>query len=76
MRRALLALGAFLAALVVGWMGVVGVYILGTSLGWFFDRDGGGAMGALFMLGPAVGLLLGVMSALAVAVRGGRSRQG
>ncbi|MBK8456370.1 MAG: hypothetical protein IPL47_04000 [Phyllobacteriaceae bacterium] len=39
-------------------------YIVMTNYGGLFDRDGGGAMGAIFILGPALGLVGGVVGAI------------
>jgi hypothetical protein len=69
MRRFWLALGAFLLAFVLTWAAAIGYYVLGTSLGWFFDRDGGVAMGTIFIGGPSLGLLAGLACAVIVAWR-------
>lgn len=65
MRAFFLATLAFLAALVVIWFVVLLVYLLGESVGWWRDRDGGVAMGFMFFFGPVFGLIGG----LAVAVK-------
>lgn len=72
MSRPIRALLAFLAGLVLGWGLVVGAYIVATGWLGYFDRDGGGAMGAIFVLGPMLGVLLGIALALFAALRGRR----
>lgn len=72
MRRFWLVLGAFLGALVVTWIAAMAVYVLGASLGWFFDRDGGAAMGTAFVIGPSLGILMGLLAALVVGLRARR----
>lgn len=69
MRRFWFALGAFLLAFVLTWAAAIGYYVLGTSLGWFFDRDGGVAMGTMFIGGPTLGLMVGLVCAVIVAMR-------
>ena len=39
-------------------------YIVATNYFGVFDRDGGGAMGAIFIMGPIAGLLLGIIAAI------------
>lgn len=75
MRTVLWSFLAFILGLVAGWSVSVGYYLAATT--WFgvFDRDGGGAMGAVFILGPALGLLFGTIAATVTAVRmSGRRR--
>ncbi len=69
MRRFWLAVGAFLGALIITWFAAIGVYILGTSMGWLFDRDGGVAMGFGFVIGPFFGIVMGLVAALVVLMR-------
>ena len=69
MRRFFLTLLAFLATFVATWLVTLGVYIVATSLGWLFDRDGGLAMGMIFIMGPIFGLVLGLVAAIVVSVR-------
>ena len=69
MRRFFLPLLAFLATFVATWLVTLGVYIVATSLGWLFDRDGGLAMGMIFIMGPIFGLVLGLVAAIVVSVR-------
>jgi hypothetical protein len=73
MRRFWLAVGAFFLALVLIWAGAVGCYILATSLGWLFDRDGGGAMATFFLIGPGLGVIVGLLCAIVVGVRSGHA---
>lgn len=68
-RLVLLTLLAFLG-------GAVGVYlttVVATLIYWeaagIGDRDGGGAMGLIFGIGPAAGLLGGILSAIVVGFR-------
>lgn len=67
--RALKILTAFIVGLIVGWAIPVIWYILATNYFGLFDRDGGGAMGAIFIMGPILGLLCGTISAVVTAVR-------
>lgn len=60
---------AFLAAFVATWLVTLGVYIVATSLGWLFDRDGGIGMSMIFIMGPIFGLVLGLVAAIVVGVR-------
>ncbi len=76
MRAFLLAVLAFLLTIVATWIVVMGIYILATSLGWAFDRDGGMAMGAAFVIGPGLGLMLGLVAAVVVGVRSRRKTHG
>jgi zinc transporter ZupT len=74
MRRFWLALGAFFLGLVGGWGAAIGYYVVGTSQHWFFDRDGGGAMATMFILGPALGVMAGLVCAVVVVLRTGKPR--
>lgn len=69
MRRFFLTLLAFLGTFVATWLVTLGVYIVATSAGWLFDRDGGIAMGMVFVIGPVFGLVLGLVAAVVVSVR-------
>jgi hypothetical protein len=62
---------AFLAGLIVGWAIPIVWYIVATNFFGLFDRDGGGAMGAIFILGPILALIVGVVAALVTAVKTG-----
>lgn len=69
MGRAAKTVLAFLAAVVAGYgLSILG-YILVTSAGLAFDRDGGLAMGVAFMIGPFVAIVCGVAAAIFVARR-------
>jgi len=59
---------AFILGLVVGEAIPIIGYILATNFFGLFDRDGGGAMGAIFILGPLLAITLGIVFAI-VAVR-------
>jgi hypothetical protein len=60
---------AFVAGLVIGEAIPVLWYILATNYFGMFDRDGGGAMAAIFIMGPLLALILGVVFALVAARR-------
>jgi hypothetical protein len=60
---------AFIAGLVVGEAIRVVGYILATNYFGLFDRDGGGAMGAIFILGPFLAVSLAIVFAVVVARR-------
>lgn len=64
MPRFLKILLAFLLGLIVGWAIPIVWYIVATNYFGVFDRDGGGAMGAIFIMGPIAGLLLGIIAAI------------
>lgn len=69
MPRFLKILLAFLAGLVAGWALPIVWYIVATNYFGLLDRDGGGAMGAIFILGPILALLVGTLAAIVTAVR-------
>jgi hypothetical protein len=58
---------AFIAGLVIGEAIPIVWYILATNYFGLFDRDGGGAMGAIFIMGPLLALVLGVVFAIVTA---------
>ena len=60
---------AFLGGLIVGEAIPVVWYIVATNYFGLFDRDGGGAMGAVFLIGPVAAIVLGVIAALVTATR-------
>ena len=60
---------AFVAGLVVGEARPIIWYILATNYFGMFDRDGGGAMGAIFILGPIAALMLATLAAIVTARR-------
>jgi hypothetical protein len=60
---------AFLAGLVLGEAIAILWYILATNYFGLFDRDGGGAMGAIFIAGPILALILGTIAAIVAARR-------
>lgn len=72
MPRFLKILLAFLAGLIVGWTIPVVWYIVATNYFGLFDRDGGGAMGAIFIMGPIVALIVGTIAAIITAIRTAR----
>jgi hypothetical protein len=69
MGRAFKIILAVAAGLIAGEAIAIGGYIIATNLFGLFDQDGGGAMGAIFMVGPALGLVLGVIAAFVVGTR-------
>lgn len=69
MPRALKIILAFVAGLIAGWAIPIVWYILATNYFGLFDRDGGGAMGAIFIIGPILALLVGTIAAIVTAVR-------
>lgn len=58
---------AFVAGLVAGEAIPIVGYVIATNYFGVFDRDGGGAMGAIFIMGPASALTLGTIAALIAA---------
>lgn len=60
---------AFRAGLVAGEAIPIIWYILATNYFGLVDRDGGGAMGAIFIIGPLCALLVGTIAAIVVARR-------
>jgi hypothetical protein len=60
---------AFLLGLIVGEAIPIVWYIVATNYFGIFDRDGGGAMGAIFLMGPIVALLVGTIAAIVTARR-------
>ncbi len=65
--RALKIFLAFLLGLIVGEAIPIVWYIVATNYFGVFDRDGGGAMGAIFIMGPILALLLGTFAAIVTA---------
>ncbi len=64
---------AIIAGLVIGEAVAIIGYILATNFFGLFDRDGGGAMGAIFILGPLLAITLAIVFAIIVAARTKRS---
>ena len=58
---------AFLAGLIVGEAIPIVWYIVATNYFGLFDRDGGGAMGAIFLMGPVAALIVGTVAAVIAA---------
>lgn len=69
MPRFLKILLAFLTGLIAGWAIPIIWYILATNYFGLHDRDGGGAMGAIFIMGPILALIVGALAAIVTAVR-------
>jgi len=65
---------AFIGGLVAGeGLAILG-YIVATNFFGVFDRDGGGAMGAIFIIGPVLAVIFAIVFALVAAVRSARPR--
>jgi hypothetical protein len=60
---------SFLAGFIVGWAIPIVWYIVATNYFGVFDRDGGGAMGAIFILGPILAIIVGTVAAIVTAMR-------
>lgn len=56
-------------AFVAGEAVAIGGYILATNFFKLFDRDGGGAMGAIFLLGPVCAVVCAIIFGVIVARR-------
>lgn len=69
MPRFLKILFAVIAGLVVGEAIPVIWYILATNYFGMFDRDGGGAMGAIFLMGPLCAVVCAIIFGVIVAKR-------
>lgn len=67
MPRFLKILLAFFAGLIVGEAIPIVWYIVATNYFGMFDRDGGGAMGAIFIMGPIAALIVGTVAAIVTA---------
>jgi hypothetical protein len=67
--RALKIVLALVFGLIAGETIPIIYYIVATNYFGMFDRDGGGAMGAIFIMGPICALIVGVVAAVIVAVR-------
>lgn len=60
---------AFFLGLIVGEAIPIVWYIVATNYFGMFDRDGGGAMGAIFIMGPILALIVGIVSAIVTLVK-------
>jgi hypothetical protein len=69
MPRFLKILLAFLLGLIVGEVIPIVGYIVATNYFGVFDRDGGGAMGAIFIVGPILAVIVGTLSAIVTAMK-------
>ncbi|MGV3633713.1 MAG: hypothetical protein ACO1NY_05140 [Pseudorhodoplanes sp.] len=67
MPRFLKILLAFFAGLIVGEAIPIVWYIVATNYFGMFDRDGGGAMGAIFIMGPIAAIIVGTVAAIVTA---------
>lgn len=72
--RALRIVVAFVLGLIAGEAVPIVGYIIATTYFGVFDRDGGGAMGAIFIMGPACALVVGTVAAIIVARRSAKAR--
>jgi F0F1-type ATP synthase assembly protein I len=73
MGRAFKIFLAFIAGLIVGEAIPIVWYIVATNYLGHFDRDGGGAMGAIFIMGPILALIVGTVAAIVTARRTARA---
>jgi len=64
--------GGFVGGFVVGWCVALLGYIFYTDVLGHFDRDGGGAMGTVFVIGPFLGIITGIIAAIYVSRRQAR----
>jgi hypothetical protein len=69
MPRGLKIFLAVIAGLVVGEAIPIVWYILATNYFGMFDRDGGGAMGAIFLMGPLCAVVCAIIFGVIVAKR-------
>jgi hypothetical protein len=69
MPRFLKILLAFFVGLVIGEAVPVVWYIVATNYFGMFDRDGGGAMGAIFIIGPILALIVGTVAAIVTTMK-------
>jgi hypothetical protein len=69
MPRFLKILFAFLLGLIAGWAIPIVWYIVATNYFGLIDRDGGGAMGAIFIMGPILALIVGTVAAIVTAIK-------
>ena len=60
---------AFVGGLIAGEAIPIVWYVVATSYFGVLDRDGGGAMGAIFLIGPVLALLLATIAAIVTARR-------
>lgn len=69
MARFLKILAAFFAGLIATWVAVVAAGV--AYMDWFniFDRDGGGSMGLIFVIGPFFGTIGGIAAAIWMGMR-------
>lgn len=74
MPRSLKIVLAFIGGLVAGeGLAILG-YIVATNFFGVFDSDGGGAMGAIFIIGPVLAVILATVFAVVAAARSARPR--
>lgn len=59
---------AFIAGLIGGVALALGGYIIATSVFGVIDRDGGLGMSTVFILGPMLGLVIGLVAAISTVV--------
>ena len=67
MNRVLLTLLAFIGGAIGGWILAIIGYILVFEITGANDREGGTAMAVAFALGPMLGLVTGIISAVLTA---------
>lgn len=67
MAKAFKIILAFIAGLVVTWGATVAAGVGYMNYFKIFDRDGGGAMGLIFIIGPFCGVIGGMIAAVITA---------
>lgn len=73
-RVLLWSLFGFVAGVVVGYIGMIVGYGVYTGIVRVHDQDGGAAMAVGFIIAPAVGLICGLVAAIACGVWAARRR--
>lgn len=69
MRAGLISVFVFVLAATLLWAATIVLYVVGSGLNWWADRDGGVAMGVAFSIGPFLGLIGGLGAVLITYVR-------
>ena len=73
--RFLLSLLGFIGGWIAGYLAIVLGYMIWSEATAFFDREGATSMGVLFFLGPAGGIVTGILAAVITwRLRGRRLR--
>jgi hypothetical protein len=69
--RGCLGILGFIGGAVAGWVVCILLYIAATSVFGYHDFEGTAAMGTAFTIGPAIGVLTGILGALWLSRRRG-----